>query len=824
MTSVNARGARTLAALALQLAALVALGLALAGSTWLDARSKPRLLVLLDRSQSMPRAGSDEAQAEVLQAARAAGAGELQLIEFAGRPARPTAPGTASTVDLQPAATNIEAALQAGLVAHAAAAFDGVVVISDGLANAGNTAGALRAVREARLPLQWRALGRPPPPVRLAEVRAPDRVRVGQRVRVSVQLAGLLDKPWRVKAVARGAGGQTQAAIAQTDAAGRATLEFDAGRSGAMVVDVALEDPVSGQTLHAVPDAAVIDVTPPAAVLYAQGGAGATLARSLQSGGWALELVPAARLDVHADGLDGYQAVVLDDVAIADASPRFWAALVAAVKQRGLGLVVLGGERSFARGGYRGSVLESVLPVASEPAALDEPVSIVFAVDKSGSMGQGSGGVDRFQLAQRAVLETARTLTERDVMALLVFDIAPRLLIPLGPAGAGTLALARPWPASPNGGTRLAPALEAAIAELERGGRGRRLLVLVTDGFIEDAPLAALRARLARARIETLALAVGPDADIAALQRLVGEPAGQVLRVDEAAELPRVMRSGLERYRARVERGRIAVEQVLPLPFAPGMLKDWPPVTAHAVTRPQPGSVVVLQSARGEPLIAYQGVGRGRVVAVTTGLGPWTQPWLQWRDWPRLAGGLADWASDTGLETALALAVTHSAAGLQVEIETPTATDASDTGGVAMTMAITVDTPTRPGRPLTLDAAAPGRLRATLPDDGPGLYTFVVTTARGTQRQLHLRHQRAEGDAWGTHPALATWRAEGLVGAWDPRALFAEPADERAQRAPDRTLIGLALWLFLAGVVVDRTSLKLAETRAVLKRWWTRPR
>jgi len=143
---------------------------------------------------------------------------------------------------------------------------------------------------------------------------------------------------------------------------------------------------------------------------------------------------------------------------------------------------------------------------------------------------------------------------------------------------------------------------------------------------------------------------------------------------------------------------------------------------------------------------------------------------------------------------------------------------------VAMTMAITVDTPTRPGRPLTLDAAAPGRLRATLPDDGPGLYTFVVTTARGTQRQLHLRHQRAEGDAWGTHPALATWRAEGLVGAWDPRALFAEPADERAQRAPDRTLIGLALWLFLAGVVVDRTSLKLAETRAVLKRWWTRPR
>src|SRR4029079_1907962 len=126
-----------------------------------------------------------------------------------------------------------------------------------------------------------------------------------------------------------------------------------------------------------------------------------------------------------------------------------------------------GGERSFARGGYRASTLESLLPVSSEPAALDEPASVVFAVDKSGSMGEGSGGVDRFQLAQRAVLETARGLGPRDSLGLLVFDVAPRVLIPLGPAAAGTATLERDWNATTNGGTRLAPALEAAIAELE---------------------------------------------------------------------------------------------------------------------------------------------------------------------------------------------------------------------------------------------------------------------------------------------------------------------------------------------------------------------
>ena len=208
-------------------------------------------------------------------------------------------------------------------------------------------------------------------------------------------------------------------------------------------------------------------------------------------------------------------------------SPRFWNALVAAVQNRGLGLMVLGGERSFARGGYRESALESVLPVSSEPAALDQPASIVFVVDKSGSMGQGSGGVDRFQLAQRAVLETARGLTERDSLGLVVFDVVPRVLIPLGPAPAGTAALERDWHATPNGGTRLAPALEAAIDELERSGAARRMLVVVTDGFVDDAPLAELRARLDRSRIETIALAVGPDADVSALERLVGARSGR---------------------------------------------------------------------------------------------------------------------------------------------------------------------------------------------------------------------------------------------------------------------------------------------------------
>ncbi len=812
---------RTLWALALQVAALAVLGWALLGGSWLDVRGQPRTMVLVDRSQSMQRDEVDQAVAAVARAARVGGSGNLQLIEFAGRVASSPAPGGAATHGLEPTATDIEAALQSALVTHAQTPLSSVVLVSDGHENAGDAQRALLAAREARLPVRWLALGRPAPPAHINEVLAPDRARIGQRVQLvvavtrarvkqgDVQAADQTDPRLRVRATARAAGGQTQTAFGEVGTTGRALLELEARASGAMVVDVALEEAASGQTMHRMNDAAVVDIAPPAALLYVQGSSG-QLAPSLLRGGWQMNVIAASRLDAQTDALDGLQAVVLDDVAIADASPRFWSTLITAVKDHGLGLMVLGGERAFARGGYRGSTLESVLPVLSEPAALDQPAAIVFAVDKSGSMGQGSGGVDRFQLAQRAVLETARGLSERDALGLLVFDAVPRVLIPLGPAAAGTAALARDWQTSPNGGTQLAPALDLAIGELERSTAPRRMLVLVTDGFVDAAPLSELRARLARARIETIALAVGPDADVDALQRVINADTGLVLRVDQAADLPGVMRSGVERRRARVERGLVVVQQVQPLPFAPATMQDWPALAGHAVTRPRAGATVVVQTQRGEPVIALHRVGRGRVVAVTSGFGTWTPRWPAWRGWPPLAGGLASWTSGARLNGAGAV-VNRVAGGLQVEAEVPTVSGSP----VAQAVSIAVDTPTISGRLLDVEHFAAGRVRATLSDAGPGLYTFVVSTPQGVQRQLHLVRQPDEGGTWGTSPALVQWRDAGLITAWEPD-FQTRPRGVEGQRV-DRWLLAVSLALFLCGVVLDRTRLGSAQIAQVLR-------
>lgn len=789
MESVGTR--RTWAALAAQGLALLLLVAALLGANWLDARGGPRLQVLVDRSQSVPRELADQAVAKLVQAARSVGGVELQWLEFAGRPGTP---GAVAETALDPAATNIEAALEAVLAAHARTPFDAAIVISDGQATVGDTARALRAMHDAGLPLQWIRVGSPPPATRIATVLAPDQATVGQRIQLGVRLEGRRDLPLRVKVNARSVAGETQQVSAEAGSDGAVAIELDAGRGGAVRLDVTLEDAASGQILDAATDAAVVDVLPRASILYAQGAAG-PLMRSLLGGGWSVDAIPAERLDAQADRLGGYQAVILDDVALSDAGAPFWNALVAAVQQRGIGLLVLGGERSFARGGYRGSVLESVLPLLSEPPALDQPASVVFAVDKSGSMGQGSGGVDRFQLAQRAVLEAALGLGERDALGLLVFDVEPRVLIPLGPARAATAMLERAWPATPKGGTRLAPALDAAIGELEGSGSGRRLLVMVTDGMVDETPLNGLRARLERARIETIWLAVGPEADLGALERVVGAQSGLVLRAAQAAELPLTMRSALERRRARVERGPLAVLQRQPLPFAPGTLRDWPVVAAYLVTQPRPQAVVAVQSERGDPLIAFQTVGPGRVMALPSGLGHWTPRWLAWHAWPRLAGGMADWIVGAPAGGAAALSVREGPDGPQVLAELSHHDDA---------VSMVVTTPKGQTQALPVEAVAAGRWRGPLPDAGPGLYTVVLSTPFGTQRQLYLRRQLAESEARGLHPALDEWQAAGLISAWDPGLAARRAGADAATRPIDRSLIALALALFLCGVALDR--------------------
>ncbi len=783
---------RSLGALLAWAAATFALVAALAGWALPGTGDAPPVLLLLDRSASMPTDDADVAVAGMLASLKAAGAA-AEVLPFADRPGD----------GLDPAATDIAAALDAALVRHVRRPWSRVVLVSDGHATAGDTLAALRSARDAGMPVQWHATARPPAAWRITTLRAPQQAGAGQPLHIEVGISGAGGVPPDISVRARGLAGEVLAERRVAAEGALTGLDLSGLPAGLARLELQLDAPGGGPPLALRRDAALIEIVPRARLLLAQGSPG-PLADSLRRGGWPVEVVPASRLDDTR--LASYRALVLDDVAIGDASPSFWRALVAAVQDQGLGLAVLGGERSFAAGGYRGSTLESILPLLSQPPATTQALRLVFLVDKSGSMGEGRTGSARFVQARRAVLATLSTLEAQDEVALWAFDAEPRLLLPPTPAPAATRALDRDWPVGPGGGTRLAPALQAAIDTLTRMPSGRRLLVVATDGVVDEAPLAGLAAQLAREKIHIIWLAIGDAGDLARLRNLVGADTGSVRRVHEAGDLTSVMRDAVARRRARVERGPVEVRQVLPLPFAPGRVDAWPAVAAHAVTRAQSDAVVPLQSVRGDPLLAYRQAGRGRVAALPAGLGAWAPAWGAWPRWPTLAGGLASWLRDTPGPGELALTVSEMHGRLQIDV----AADHPDPR-------LALQRPAGAWADLPLQPIAPGLWRSVLDTPDPGVYAAEATAGPARRRVHHLHRARAEDDAGDSPPELAAALAEGLLTAWIPGL----PAP--AARTAGASSVWSLSALLLAGVamLVERWRPLPPGKRDRLRRRWS---
>jgi Mg-chelatase subunit ChlD len=785
------RAIRTAVAMLLQLGAAVLLALVALGRPWPADRGDALVFVLADRSASVATEQTSKAVADVADQVTQAGRTVVRTIEFAGRP---EAPGSA---DVQ--STDIEAAIDLALNRRSTTSRAAIVVVSDGNATGGDTRRALQSAADAGVPLLWRTVEPGAQSPHIAGVLAAGEASPGQAIPISVQIFGKVTRPMLIELSSRNGRAEPVVARIAPGTPGSVSLPVRAVSAGTLVLDATLRDESSSNIVDAWRDAVAIDVAAPAAILFVAAGP-SVLARSLRDGGWTLDSVTPSGLDAKAGSLDRYAAVVLDDVPASAARPATWVALQGAVRDAGTGLLVLGGAHSFAAGSYGDSRLESLLPVLSRPSGLGDATALVFVVDKSGSMGATSAGVDRFRLAQRAVIETATMLTDRDSAALVAFDAEPRTLLPLQGAQAFREAVSRPWPAQPKGGTRIAPALEAAVAQLESAPAQRRIIVLVTDGFVDQQPDPALEARLTRARVELIALGVGPDADMAALARLVPPERGTILRVAEAAELPVMMRQGLENRRAPIERGRIAVRAEAPMPFQLSARTSWPMVAAYDVTTPAPRAIVHLESERGDPLIASARVGLGQVVAVTPGLGTWSPDWLRWRDWPELAGGLAEWVSSSGSSSGLPVAVTDLPRTLRVDVDV-----ASDgRWSNAASGRVRVQHPSGRITDTPLEASAAGRLSAEIDEPEDGLYTISVIAPDAARRLVHLRAPRREFGGGRPNADIAEWVMAGLVREWSPAAFQAVLGGlPPAERSPDRAMI-FALGLFLLGLLIDR--------------------
>ncbi len=379
-------------------------------------------------------------------------------------------------------------------------------------------------------------------------------------------------------------------------------------------------------------------------------------------------------------GLANYDALVCSNVSAADLTADQLRIIETAVRDLGIGLVMIGGPDSFGAGGLLGTPIEAALPVDMDirqrkvlpRGALvlimhtcEIPDGNVWAreiglaslntlssLDLMGAIGymyrMFKGG------SQIASLETA---ADQGVVGgigyipgILAATSGHRWIFPLQAVGdktmmRRTLTLAASHLGDmPDTGTALSMAYEALVKE----DAAVKRVVIISDGD-PAAPTAELLNKLKTAGIAVSTVCIAPHSpnDIDMLRWVAGKTGGQFYHVTNANNLPQIFTK-----EAAVVRRGILMEQV----FAPRFNHDsevltgfagrsLPTLRGHVLTTPKERAVVPLVSPDDDPVLAHWRYGLGKSVAFTSDVtGRWAADWLHWEGFNRFWAQTVRWA------------------------------------------------------------------------------------------------------------------------------------------------------------------------------------
>jgi Ca-activated chloride channel family protein len=172
------------------------------------------------------------------------------------------------------------------------------------------------------------------------------------------------------------------------------------------------------------------------------------------------------------------------------------------------------------------------------------PVNVSFVLDRSGSM-KG----DKIERVRRATAQALDLLNDQDTVSVVIFDHRTQVLIPASPVHERDDMQQEISKIRDAGGTRIAPAVERALQEIERGGSNAiRRLVLLTDGQTEHEKECLLRAQdAAQVGVPITALGVGKDWNEDLLIEMANLSGGTADYIDQADKIVEYFQTTVQR-------------------------------------------------------------------------------------------------------------------------------------------------------------------------------------------------------------------------------------------------------------------------------------
>jgi Mg-chelatase subunit ChlD len=833
------------AATALRVGIAALLIAALVAPTWLRPADRVAAVFLLDGSASLGTAGRAEALSFVQQALDGMPDGSVAGVASFGGDARleltvqPDARLDQTSASIDRNHTNLATALRLAGAVLPGDARRRIVVVSDGRATDGDAAAEAARLADAGIVVEHRLVGRnAAADLAIAQFDVPARVREGESFDVAVTVDADVAGPVQLTLLRDGV--VVDERVVEVPA-GRTVVRIPqvAGASGLgryRVVVAGQNDAVAENN----EGYAAVQVEGPATVLVAEGtpGNADVLADALRAGGIGVEVVDAQALP-PLDRLAGYQAVVLVDVDARSLAPEQVAALAAATRDLGHGLVTLGGDRSYGLGGYLGTPLEELLPVISEitDPRRRQSVAEVLAIDSSGSMGEchcaegqsaGNrlpGGVEKTDIARAAAERAIGALSDMDEVGVLAFNTEHEWLIDLQQLPPADVVRDGLGAIRPNGGTNLRISLRTAAEQLRQSSAALKHIILFTDGFTaEDVfdELAEEAAELYENEGITVSVIATGEGAADQLEGIAEAGHGRFYPGRDLQQIPQVMmEEAVLASRDFVNEGQFLPE-ITSNAEVVAQLTESPPLLGYIATTSKPQASTLLRIGPDrDPLLATWQLGLGRATSWTSDASArWSQLWATWEGYVEFWSEVVrDTFGDAAADTGVRAQVVDGVLRVTIEREGAFADGASATARVTGPDLQPVEVP--------LERNGPGEFVGEVPVGDAGSYAVggVVTAADGSTQSagstLATLSYPPEFEP-GEPDQVAL---EALADATGGRgAITAEQAFDEADLRAGRSHVDLAPWFVLAAcllwplaVALSRLNLRGAAVAATAR-------
>lgn len=445
----------------------------------------------------------------------------------------------------------------------------------------------------------------------------------------------------------------------------------------------------------------------------------------LRSAGCDYHAVSAVNAPDSLEELLEYKSILLENVYLSDLPEGFLLNIETYVKDYGCGLICIGGDDSFALGGYRESVLETVLPVDMELKGVNEipTMAMIMVIDHSGSMSTAAGGgATNLDLAITAAETAVEQMRSTDYVGVITFDDTFSWVVePIAAADKEEIKTQIETIAE-GGGTTIQPALWAALNGVKECDVSIRHVILLTDGQGESRNYKDIIGAYANADVTLSTVAVGDGSDARLLEQLAESCGGRYYYSDMASEIPKIfaqevflsgdtyLQNGL--FQLAVDSGNEITR---------GLFEDgWPGIYGYVSATPKSASNVLIASEKDDPILTVMQYGLGHTVAWNTDVtNQWTADYAGESDYAQLWKRIVDYSVGNAAIGEDSVDVTAEGGYTNVVY------NALDYGGQTKVEAVYTD-PDGDTLTVPLQATAPGCYEAKLDTDVTGIYNLSV--------------------------------------------------------------------------------------------------